>query len=127
MPKAPPKLSVETVVVCDDVRHEDTGKTILVGVYNHNIALKSFPSPAAFQVWVQLRVEGARKGKIPIGFRLLRDEKLLFRAKANIKINATKNKIIAFAFPTPVLEIMKPCQLKIGLQLPNKRNFQLES
>lgn len=119
MSKTPPKLSVETVVVCDEVRHEDSGKTMLIGAYNHNIMFEEFPvSRFTFQIWIQLKTEG--KGKVPVSIRFKRDKKQIARGKMEIQINTKKNSLTACTIPSPVLDFKKPCQLEISLQFPGK-------
>jgi hypothetical protein len=38
------KLHIRSVIICDDVRREDNGKEILIGVYNGVILVPRFPS-----------------------------------------------------------------------------------
>ena len=42
------------LVFCDDIRREDSGKHILVGVYGSNIILNSFPSTFFMSVWFKM-------------------------------------------------------------------------
>lgn len=120
MSKTPPKLSVETVVVCDEVRHEISGKTMLIGVYNHNMLFEEFPvPPVTFQIWIQLKTEG--KGKVPVRIRFKRDKKQIASGKMQLQIDAKKNNLTSFVIPSPILEFTKPCQLEIGLQFPGKK------
>jgi hypothetical protein len=46
MPKFP-LITVKHVVVCDDIRREDNGKEILIGVYSGGIIVPQFPVPLA--------------------------------------------------------------------------------
>ncbi|MBL6936039.1 MAG: hypothetical protein ISR48_11570 [Alphaproteobacteria bacterium] len=121
MGKTPLKISVETVVVCDDVRHEASGKTILVGVYNYNMVLEKFPAEVFFKIWVQLKVEGKGKRKAPIGIRFIRDKKELALGEIPFHVDDTKKGVGALIIPSPTLVFEKPDELKIDLQLPGKR------
>ena len=40
-----PEFKVRYGIVCDDLRIEDNGKQILIGIYNGGIVLNSFPAP----------------------------------------------------------------------------------
>lgn len=47
-------LSLRTTLICDDVRREDNGKFLLIGVYTPNIVVYQLPATlqlCAFQVW----------------------------------------------------------------------------
>ena len=52
-------LEVREVLVCDDIRREDNGKAILIGVYVGEIVANSFPLDVRLCFWLQGR---ARKG-----------------------------------------------------------------
>jgi hypothetical protein len=52
-------FSIESVLLCDDVRKEDNGKVILIGVYSGAIIIPEVPANLALSVWFQLRAEEA--------------------------------------------------------------------
>lgn len=52
-------LEVREVLVCDDIRREDNGKAILIGVYAGDIVANSFPLNIRLSFWLQGH---ARKG-----------------------------------------------------------------
>jgi hypothetical protein len=39
-----PKYKIRSVLICDDVRQEITGKEILIGLYNDSILFNAFPT-----------------------------------------------------------------------------------
>lgn len=49
-----PKFTVNSVVICDDVRKEVNGKDILIGVYGGSIIVQSLPVNLPIAVWVEL-------------------------------------------------------------------------
>lgn len=51
------KVRFEGVIVCDDVRREDNGKEILIGVYSGDITLPRLPANIRIFFWAMLYVE----------------------------------------------------------------------
>ena len=51
----PPDPKIETVLVCDDVRRELSGKDILIGVYSGGIGIPTLPAPINVAFWITLR------------------------------------------------------------------------
>ena len=45
----------ESVVLCDDIRQENTGKAILIGVYSGDIVISSIPARLGISLWLQGR------------------------------------------------------------------------
>ncbi len=60
-------MKVINAVVCDDVRKEATGKHIIIGVYPHDMLVRSFPATIAPALWVQFFVQ--HRGEVKIEFR----------------------------------------------------------
>lgn len=65
-----PQLEVKHVIVCDDIRREDNGKEILIGVYSGGIVVPSFPAPLALSFWMQFSASEAAEN-IPVEFRVV--------------------------------------------------------
>ena len=55
-------LEVREVLVCDDIRREENGKAILIGVYVGDILVSAFPANLRLSFWLQGR---ARKNTGP--------------------------------------------------------------
>src|SRR4051794_4058924 len=47
----------ETAIVCDDIRREDNGKEILIGVYSGDITVATFPANLRLFFWISTFVE----------------------------------------------------------------------
>ncbi len=65
---------IASALVCDDIRKEENGKAILIGVYSNNIILSTFPVTIPLSLWLQgkakdgdyrleLRVEAHSEGE----------------------------------------------------------------
>lgn len=44
---------IGAVIVCDDVRREQTGKDILIGVYSGSIVITTFPFQLPLALWIE--------------------------------------------------------------------------
>lgn len=54
-----PKVKILSAIVCDDVRVENNGKEILVGVYSGAITVHMIPSlPLSLRCWINLSIDG---------------------------------------------------------------------
>ena len=63
-----PRARVDAALVCDDVRIERSGKSIIIGVYVHDIQVIDFPAQLALTFWVRFDAPeiGDYKGQMRI-------------------------------------------------------------
>jgi len=59
-------VEIKYVLVCDDVRREDNGKEILIGVYSSDIQTTVFPSNLALVFWMELVTKKPGRHRIDI-------------------------------------------------------------
>lgn len=57
------------MLVCDDVRREDNGKEILIGVYSSDIRVAHFPTSLRLVFWMQIIV--TTEGRVRFEFRII--------------------------------------------------------
>lgn len=67
------RLKFKCVVICDDIRREDNGKQILIGVYSGNIVVEKFPANLVLSAWLQCTA--SETGDIPLNLRIVNGEK----------------------------------------------------
>lgn len=63
-----PELRLLNTVFCEDIRHEDNGKDILIGVYSEVMAPSRCPINLRLSLWIQY--EAAQSGETEIMLRL---------------------------------------------------------
>jgi hypothetical protein len=63
------RINPLSAIFCDDIRREDNGKELLLGVYSGSLQVPILPAPVMLSVWVPFERSGI--GKVPIEFRLL--------------------------------------------------------
>jgi len=62
-------LAIRTVILCDDVRREDNGKFLLIGVYSKDIGFASLPANFTITFWME--VDYLATGTFGLRFRAL--------------------------------------------------------
>ena len=79
---------VHAVVICDDIRQEDNGKYILIGVYVGNIIFSDLPNTAILNFW--MLVEAQKNRETEFEFRgLMSNEKIpMFSGKGKFTSQA---------------------------------------
>lgn len=51
------KLIPKYGIICDDVREENNGKSIIIGIYTGDILVKKFPCVLNLSVWLGVNIE----------------------------------------------------------------------
>lgn len=62
-------VTCRNAIVCDDVRREDSGKAILIGVYTGDIVVAGYPSIFSAKFWFEVSSEG--NGSAPFSARAI--------------------------------------------------------
>lgn len=86
-------FAIKTALVCDDIRREDNGKQILIGVYNDKILVPQFPAPLALSFWIQGMPSGA--GTAQLSLRLTAGESEFLNNKAPVGFKTNELSSIA--------------------------------
>ena len=81
-------MKFENVIVCDEVRIEDTGKHIIIGVYPETIVVPEFPAGLLLCIWAQLYLD--RDGELDVQLRVLENKKEVSRGSAKFRITNHK-------------------------------------
>lgn len=63
---SPLRVSIQNALVCDDIRTEDTGKAILIGIYTGSINLKRMPTKLRLALWLIGKLEGSGPFKLAL-------------------------------------------------------------
>lgn len=112
MPKeTQPKLTVKTVLVCDDIRKEISGKDILIGVYS-GIVVPQMPADLFLSFWIQSEANGP--GQIPLEIQLLGPHGVKF-FQVSAQATVAKKGLSALGIG----------QVLVNLQLPGELTLQL--
>lgn len=51
-------MKILSALICDDVRREDNGKEILIGVYSGSILIPTIPANIMLTAWINMEVHG---------------------------------------------------------------------
>lgn len=60
------RLKIENVLVCDDIRTEDNGKALIIGVYTGSISPSKFPARIRLCYWLVGKVQGQGSFKLEV-------------------------------------------------------------
>ncbi len=77
--------SIEYAILCDQVRREDNGKRIAIGIYGRNILLQQFPAKLALSLFMLMRPK--KTGLTKIEFRALLDDTVVATFGGEIAIS----------------------------------------
>ena len=86
-------MKFANVIICDDVRKENSGKHLIIGVYPDDILVPGFPATIAVCAWFQFFAD--RVGEMPIELRVLQNKKELSRGSAKLIVNDSKKIVTA--------------------------------
>lgn len=81
------KTRILNALVCDDMRREDNGKEILIGIYSGGVLVHRYPAALTLAIWMQF--EAFKTGEIKLAFRLINEKDLEF-ASATGTLNVSK-------------------------------------
>lgn len=62
------RADVSAVIICDDVRKENTGKDILIGVYSGAVNVQAYPTAFRAAFWIEMEPEGT--GRVQCEFSI---------------------------------------------------------
>ena len=103
------RLSKRFILVCDDVRREDNGKLLIVGMYTHGILFHSFPVNISLTAVVGVECEEPGQSGFQAG--LIFDEKKLVERRGMLKITGVGMAVFPLSFTR--IELPKAGTLQI--------------
>lgn len=121
---AKPLLRIDYAVLCDEIRKEDSGKLILIGVYSGDVMLKSFPGKVALAAYVLGEALGQGEATIELkySFKPLsgKSKNILLRGRLSVdRLDQTRE------FTSPIsrvpIEFTEPGTLSLDYRLDNGR------
>lgn len=59
------------VVFCDDIRREDNGKELLIGVYGGSLNMRQMPAAISISEWIRFERISEGEATIPLEFRAI--------------------------------------------------------
>jgi hypothetical protein len=80
-------------IVCDEVRREDNGKLLLIGVYSSSIIVQQLP--AVLVLSLVLGVDNDKPAEAAMEFRVLLNEIQLRRGKGVLNVRSAGQNLIA--------------------------------
>ncbi len=124
--------TVKSVIICDDVRIENNGKAILIGIYTGTISLQSFPSTLRLAFWLLGEVHGEGKidFSVKVSFKPKDAEQQAFEANISpIEILVTDpyaelKQDFQLALPGIGVTFQQPGTLTVDVKQPRQSEYQ---
>jgi hypothetical protein len=99
------KFRVDGAIICDEIRREDTGKYLLIGVYAEGFALASFPGTATISVMVTGTSEGVDSGTTRLQIQAkTADNTIAARLEVGLRIKENENRY-SLSIPLPQMRM----------------------
>ena len=111
-------MRIHNVIICDQVRKEDNGKHLLLGVYPADVLVSDFPTTIALVLWMQLYVDTT--GEFDFEFRIQKDKKRISRTKGTLNVEDHLYPA-TITLPPALIEIDGECTLSFQIREKNKR------
>ena len=111
-------MRIHNAIICDQVRKEDNGKPLLLGVYPFDALIPDFPGALALTLWTQLIVD--KNGKYDVEFRILKDKKTIKSIKAILDVEDHLMPMTV-TLALPIIDIEEECTLFFQIREKNKR------
>lgn len=111
----PPSFGIEAVF-CDDIRREDNGKMLLIGVYTEGVAVVAFPAGFSISVW--LKLTGLPLGDSALSFRLMVNGVQHLTGTAPFQITDATKPLNLF-FPGLPINIDRTGRVEVDMSLSN--------
>lgn len=117
--EAPLRIKPVSVLFCDEVRREDNGKHILIGVYQASILVTRFPATLALAMHVSF--EAQQLGDISLELEL-RGPLGASGIEFGININEETifPRLAGFTLPRLPVEVPEPTDLTVALKQPGQ-------
>jgi hypothetical protein len=104
-------FKINYAIVCDQVRREDNGKLIIIGIYGKSILISEFPAVVPLSIATQ--VKPTQVGEVGIEFRVLIDGEEMVKGGA------------AVHFPTLDPAFLNLPNLPVQLVRPSSVRFEM--
>lgn len=120
-------IKIDYAILSDDIRHENNGKLILVGIYASDILLPTFPSALAFQLLMHGSVTSDCTVAIKVRYRAEFDDsetpKYEVKAGGDLQVSRSSKDSNEIFVPIPKvpIEFRGPGRLLVHYQLDGGR------
>ena len=111
-------MKIYNAIICDEVRKEDNGKHLLLGVYPRDVLVNDIPTIISLVLWMQLYMD--RNGQFDIELQIRKDKSIISRYEATMSV---KDHLLpqTFTLPQAPIKIDGECTLSIQIREKNKR------
>ena len=117
-----PPVSFDYAVLCDDIRKEDNGKLILIGVYTGNILVSTFPAHLGAAAYLHGFATSHGDFPLEIRYRVECPDTKVFQLQGMGTVNVQgPTSEIGTPVVKAILEVAKPGWLSLAYRLEGGR------
>jgi hypothetical protein len=109
---------IATVLVCDDVRKEVTGKDILIGVYVGDILVPAFPASLRLAAWLELVPKEV--GQVALDIRAGFPDQ-----NAQLQLRLQINDLVPLGVALPGLQLVAQEQTEFVLEIRDGKDWRV--
>lgn len=113
------KAEFQQAVICDDVRREDNGKSILIGVYSHDIIVAKLPATFSLASYIVGTVTGVDEAKFETRVKV--NNEVMHSGRGTIRITSRDNPYFTLVSPALPLEIAEEGELVLDAKIEGGR------
>jgi hypothetical protein len=116
-----PRVKPIFALFCDDIRYENNGKQILIGVYTGDILISQIPAIISLAVWIAFERINDTTGELPVEFRMINTQgNSLGYGSATLHLTSDLHDG-AIALPGLPLQLQQPDTLTFQLKQADDR------
>lgn len=107
-------------ILCDEVRREDNGKLIIIGVYTTDIVFRGFPASKSLSLWAHFTAPNVKKLELDFRIKAAISPSIpLFTSQGLVDVENPQNEVF-ITFPIPQINIPSPTTLLFELKEKGK-------
>lgn len=109
------KVQISSAILCDEIRREDNGKMIAIGIYGNRIFVGGFPATLRLSALLNVSFPNAGNHKLKVRLSLGGEMKIEMAIEAEVRWEGTD----WFPIPFEPVQFDKPTEITLSLELDN--------
>lgn len=118
------KVTIHYAMICDEIRREDNGKLIFIGVYGSSINMPNMPAPLT--VWFAVPIEARVVDEIAMEFRVKYNGEEVYKSSGAIRANEIGAGIVSLP-NVLIANVEKPGELCLEMREEGSRWKKIRS
>ncbi|EBA17408.1 hypothetical protein RSK20926_06717 [Roseobacter sp. SK209-2-6] len=112
------------IVFCDDIRREDNGKLLFVGVYPEDLVPSALPSNILMSVWISIKELSVGVHKMRLRFDFPNEKHIEVDGQVSVK---EPNRVTSLVYAGLLVTLERPGEIKASLKFGDGPYFDIGS